>query len=102
MHNIQLELSVMDLDMEVQILGINDIGFDSGNDLMCATGDLPWMQATVDDDIWAEWDAGFRDVIILDENNVEVDRFNVTANPLDDPDNYIALRELFISYATLD
>lgn len=102
MTDIQAELDAMGLDIPVQILGVNDIGFESGNDLASALGDLPWLQATDEQDVWTTWSAGYRDVLILDENNVEIDRFNVTVNDLSEPDNYAALRDLLAGYATVD
>ena len=102
MHDLQVELDAMDLDIPVQIIGVNDIGYESGNDSMSAMGDLPWVQATVDQPVWSDWSAGFRDIVILDTDNVEIDRFNVTANDLSNPDNYAALRDLLVDYATAD
>lgn len=92
----------MDLDVPVQILGINDIGLESGNDSMAAMADLPWLQATDEVDVWTMWSAGYRDVLILDENNVEIDRFNLTSGDLSEPSNYATLRDIFVTAATLD
>lgn len=74
------------------ILGINEAGFEEANDLMCDGRDLPWLQDTVEDDVWNSWTHVYRDVRILDRDGVEVSVYNLTDNDLGDPANYDALR----------
>ncbi len=100
MQSIQDELDAMDLPVEVQIIGVNAVGMDSGNDDMSAGRDMPWLQDTIEENVWETWDAGYRDVILVDEFNREVDRFNVTSNDLSDPVAYAALRDLLVGMAT--
>jgi len=89
-----------DLDLDIQIIGMNEPGFESGNDLMTDRRDLPWLQDTHDDMVWDSWDPVYRDVILLDENNVEVGRYNLTGTDLGEADNYTDLLELFVDAAT--
>jgi hypothetical protein len=96
----QNELNALDLPVEVQIIGINEAGYEAGNDTMTDGRDLPWLQDTDDAMVWDTWDVAFRDVIIVDERNVEIARFNVTSNSLSSDANYEALRDLFVDAAT--
>ena len=99
MDDVQRELDAMDLDVPVQILGVNDIGFESANDQMTDGRDLPWLQATVDQDVWELWGVTYRDVWVLDAENVPVGVFNVTSNSLGDPTNYETLKQMFLDAA---
>ena len=53
----------------IDILGINSADAGSGNALMVAEKDLPWLQDTVAELVWVAWNATIDDVLILDENN---------------------------------
>ena len=78
------------------MLGVNDVGFDSGNPSITAGRDLPWLQATTQQDVWDDWAITFRDVVIVDANNIEVDAFNLTTYDLSDPANYSTLKQMLI------
>ncbi len=80
----------------VQILGVNDTLYASGNDSITDGRDLPWLQNTVEADVWATWGVAYRDVWVLDADNVPVGIYNLTANSLADQVNYDALRTLFV------
>ena len=96
----QDELDAMDLPVDIQIIGVNEAGYESGNDLMSDGRDLPWLQDTDAAMVWDTWDVGFRDVILVDEQNEEITRFNVTSSPLSSAANYDALLNLFVDAAT--
>jgi hypothetical protein len=97
----QEELDAMGLARPVQIVGVNDIGFSSGNGSITNGRDLPWLQANATYDVWDVWNPVYRDVIVLGPDNVEVGVFNVTGNSLSDPANSDALKQLFIDAASL-
>ena len=80
----------------VQLLAINEIGF-SGLGTMADRGDLPLLQDTEEENVWVEWDVTYRDVVILDRNNIRVGVFNLTTDSLSDPSNYEALKSLLIA-----
>jgi hypothetical protein len=40
------------------------------------------LQETEADDVWGDWAVTYRDVIVLDANNVPVDVYNLTNNDL--------------------
>lgn len=96
----QDEIDALGLPVDVQIIGINEAGFASGNDTMTDGRDLPWLQDTEEAAVWDRWDVAFRDVILVDERNEEITRFNVTSNPLSSDANYDALLNLFIEAAS--
>jgi len=85
--------------VDATILGVNDIGFESGNEDITDGRDLPWLQATTDEDVWQDWGVTYRDVWVLDAENVPVGVFNVTGNSLADAANYDALKQLFLDAA---
>ena len=74
--------------------------------------DMPWLQDVDDDENGQSdvrgglWDISWRDVVILDADNIQVGVFHVMDRPLADaehnvvPDNYIELRSMFIAAAT--
>jgi hypothetical protein len=81
---------------EIQLLGVNDIGFDSGNPSITDGRDLPWVQATTQYDVWDDWSVVFRDVIIVDANNVAIGSYNLTTFDLADPGNYNTLKQMLL------
>jgi len=66
----------------VHILGVNPLAYASGNETICSGRDLPWLQEKDADDVWGDWAVTYRDVIVLDVNNVRVDVYNLTNNDL--------------------
>jgi hypothetical protein len=80
----------------IQILGVNDIGLDSGNPSITAGRDLPWLQATAQYDVWNDWAVTYRDVIIVDAHNVDVGAYNLTTFDLADAGNYDTLKQMLI------
>ena len=91
----QAELRVLGAD--VTIAGINAEGFDSGLGTMSELGDLPLLQDTVEDDVWGSWDAGYRDVYILNGDNILVGTYNLTTYSLAVEENYETLKAMFIA-----
>ena len=85
--------------MDIQILGVNDTGHASGNTTFTSGRDLPWLQNTPTEDVWNTWGVTYRDVWVVDENNVVVGVYNVTANNLGVTANYDALKALFLGAA---
>jgi Ca2+-binding RTX toxin-like protein/cyclophilin family peptidyl-prolyl cis-trans isomerase len=97
----QQELDSENPELAISILGVNEFGEESGNSLMTADRDLPWLQDIDDDgngssDTWDSWSVTFRDVIITDSNNVQVAVYNLTSNDLANSDNFATLKQLLI------
>ena len=90
----QNELLVENPQTTINILGVNQVGAEAGNPLICEGRDLPWLQDNVDDLVWGLWEALHRDVYILDGANRRVSVFSLTQFDLDDPANYAELKRL--------
>lgn len=89
-------------ELGIEIVGINEAGQESGNSLITET--LPWLQDddTNNDgesDVWMLWEAEWRDLTIVDRNNVPITTFNLTTFDLADPDNYAEVRNAFLDAA---
>ncbi|MCP4247946.1 MAG: hypothetical protein GY778_12940 [bacterium] len=83
----------------VQILGVNDIGLESGNKGMIADRVLPWLQPVAGEDIWTLWDVVYRDVITLGPGNEHRGTFNLTEYDLSIPANYAVLKDRLLAAA---
>jgi len=83
----------------VQILGVNAAGEEAGNDIICAGRFLPWLQDTLEQNVWGAWHVTWRDVVILDRENRVLHVYNLTTHDLANPTNYAALRDLLLGAA---
>ncbi len=100
----QTEIDALETVRPVQILGVNEEGLEGGNASITSGRDIPWLQDVDADhdgrsDVWTSWDVSYRDVIILDTNNVMVGAFNLTTYNLQISDNYDALTQMFVDTA---
>ncbi len=86
----------------VSILGVNETGYDSGNADFTEGRDLPWLQDEADVDAWSLWSVTFRDLIILDGENVMVGVYNLTEHDLALLENYQALKAMLQEQEDLD
>lgn len=96
----QQELDAAGLPVPVVILGVNGVGFETGNAAVTADRDIPWLQDMASVDVWSTWDVTYRDVVILDEENEPYAVFNLSLHDLGDPSEYAALMALFEAAAT--
>jgi len=55
---------------------------------------LPLLQDTASENAWTDWGVAYRDVVLLDSENVRVGTFNLTDHDLTIPANYAALKAL--------
>ena len=90
----QNEIDAEGWAVAVRILGINEIGSERDNDLMCAGRDLPWLQETASNLVWVPWAVTNRDVIILDRNNRQIGIYNLTEHDLSQATNFAELKGL--------
>ena len=95
----QNELAIEEPGLAIQLLAINEDGFDSGLDTMSDEGDLPLLQDTDEASVWDDWDVTFRDVVILNSANEQVAVYNLTTHSLGVEDNYNELKALLIASA---
>jgi hypothetical protein len=101
----QTELDESYPELDIEILGINQLGQEVGNPNATSGKSIPWLQdvdANEDgrSDVWANsWPVQWRDVAIVDANNVQIDVYNVATFDLANPDNYATLRQKLIDAA---
>lgn len=81
----------------IEILGVNQVGVESGNAAICNGRDIPWLQETAADDVWGRWNVNYRDVIIVDADNVPVGVYNLTDHDLGVPANYDELKAMLLA-----
>jgi len=95
----QQEFETQYPDLDIAILGVNEVGFEGGNEGMCDGRDLPWLQDTAAADWWGVWAPTYRDVIILDGDGELAGVFNLTDKPITVDDNYVELKQLLVDVA---
>jgi len=95
----QTEIDSLVHSMPVSILGVNAVGAESGNALMCQNRQLPWLQDTPETNAWGLWDVTYRDVVVLDGNNRYVKVYNLTIHDLANPTYYAELKEILLKAA---
>lgn len=95
----QQELTEDSLNVAIQILGVNQIGHESGNASICNGRTIPWLQETSASPVWTPWEVTWRDVVILDQENEVAGVFNLTQHNLADSANYATLRTLLTNLA---
>ena len=88
------------LAREVRILGVNGAGLESGNAACCAGRTIPWLQDDAGSDVWGLWDVNYRDVILLDAQNLPIAVYNLTEHDLGNPADYEALKALLVQAAS--
>jgi hypothetical protein len=95
----QAELDQEGYAGQIEILGLNGIGLESGNAAICSGRTLPWLQDTADANVWASWGVVWRDVWLLDGENKPITVYNLTQNNLAEPIKYAELKALLIGAA---
>ena len=72
---------------------------EAGNDLITVEGDLPWLQDTPETNVWDLWGVEYRDVILVDSNQVVVSIYNVSLNDLTKEQTYDEFYQLVVETA---
>lgn len=105
LNTLLAELKAEYPQLEIEILGVNQTGSESGNAQITAGKTLPWLQ-DVDanqngqSDVWTEkWDVEFRDVVILNGAGEKIDVYNLTSHNLATTENFDELKEKLIDAA---
>jgi hypothetical protein len=83
----------------IRIFGIDKIGEDRDNALICEGRTIPWLQDTPTFNVWDSWHVTWRDVFVLDADNRIVTIYNLTTNDLSDSTKYAELRSILINAA---
>lgn len=76
------------------ILGVNGVGFESGNASITEGRDLAWLQDTEEAAVWDLWQVEYRDVFVIDEDGRLIGILNVTTHDLADPSHQDTLKSL--------
>tara|TARA_Y100000766_G_C18349809_1_gene338900 strand:- start:25 stop:291 length:267 start_codon:yes stop_codon:yes gene_type:complete len=87
--------------LNVTIIGINEIGFESGNPLISSAGDMPMLQDVEAVNLWDSWAVTYRDVIIVGPDGKKVGVYNLTANNLNNDTPYAELKAMLLDAANL-
>ena len=93
-------------ELEIRIAGVNEFDQDFGNEGMTDGRDLPWLQdVDLDENNLSDisrdlWQTIQRDVVILNADGEEVERYSLTENRLEDPDNYATLKHMIVDATT--
>ena len=96
----QDELDAMETALPIEILGINGIGLEVGNDGITSGRVLPWLQQETGEDVWVLWSVEYRDVVIVGPGNERLGAYNLTVHDLGDPANYATLRDMLLQAAS--
>ena len=99
METMQTEIAALNWALDVRFFGVNEIGEEDGNSTIQDHTELPWLQDSADQRAWEKWQVEFGDVVILDERNVIVAKFNASAYSLTVQENYNTLKSLLSTYA---
>ena len=82
--------------LPVQIVGINETGYESGNESVVDGRTLPWLQDTEEVNAWDLWEVAYRDVFVVDEQGLLRFRLNLTIEDLSNPENYQKLTNIIV------
>jgi hypothetical protein len=88
-------------DARISIIGLNEAGYESGNDAMTNGRALPWLQDLESTNVWGAWNVTYRDVILVDEENYVFDTFNLSENDLSEEAVYTDLKDKLMAGLSL-
>lgn len=86
--------------LNVNILGVNEIGFAHGKNSLNSSHSLPLLQEISQYNIYNSWSITYRDVWVLNEVQEPYAVVNLSTYNLSDPVNYNGLKNLFIGAAS--
>lgn len=86
-------------ELGISLLGVNGAGHESGVPLMVDGRTIPLLQDTVEAGVWTAWEVVYRDVIILDRENVPIGVFNLTEHDLSMMGEYETLKGMLLDAA---
>jgi hypothetical protein len=92
----QAELALELGEGVVDLLAINEVGHDSGIDDAVAGNSIPLLADTPEANAWGTWDADWRDLVIVDEDNLQTDRISLTDFDLEEIATYEAVKAMLL------
>ena len=82
-------------------MGVNRRDQSGNNHLVTGTRSLPWVQDTIDADLWNSWDVTWRDVRIVNSQQELAGVYNLTSNNLGSPNNRASLKNMLLEKAVV-
>jgi hypothetical protein len=96
----QADVDTIITGIPIEIRGVNAVGHESHNALICDGRTIPWLQDVAAVNAWGAWGARWRDVVVLDSSNVVIHVYNLDPpNNLGDPVKYAELKTLLLNAA---
>lgn len=95
----QDELVAQRPDLAIDLIHLNEYGYESGNADLAAVTDLPILQDDPTSLAWDNWGVTWRDVYVLNAQNQVHAVYNLTDHDLADPLNYAELYTIFVEAA---
>jgi hypothetical protein len=101
----QQQLSDTYPELQIRILGVNERGHEIGNPTVTEGRTIPWLQDVDEDQDGASdnfmnlWDYAYRDVVIVDAQNVPLEAYNLTEHDLGQPENFNELLQKLVDAA---
>lgn len=83
-------------ESDAEIIGLNESGYESGNDNFTTNISLPWLQDDATN-VWNLWDVTYRDVYIVSSESILIDIYNLTDNDLQNPAQFEDLKALILT-----
>lgn len=96
----QAELDLTYPELDIDLVVVNAVGYESGLDDLYAETDLPVLQDDEKTLVWDAWDAAWRDTYVVDGDNELREIYNLTEHNLADPEEYQGLIDLLVAAAT--
>lgn len=94
----QGELDAEAPELGIQLLGVNEAGHNSGVPAMVEGRKIPLLQ-DVAGGAWPTWGVTYRDVIVLDRENVPFGVFNLTEHDLASMGAFAELKGMLLDAA---
>ena len=94
-----MQKELTDAGIHFSIIGVNQADKESGNDLITAETDLPWLQDNVETNVWELWGVQYRDIILVDTEHYVVSVYNVSLNDLTKDQTYDELYQIITELA---
>ena len=87
-------------ELPIHLLSINMPGYEDSIPAMGEDAALPILQDDTEADVWTSWEAEWRDVVVLDADNVETGRLNLTTHTLASEVHRETLKTMLIDAAS--
>jgi len=97
LEDIQADLDANHASLGIEILGINIIGGENGNSFLTSLVALPWLQDDSSTEVADLWSAAQRGLVILDEENLPIQRYDLSVHDVCQSAEASALLNLLVT-----